>query len=135
VKLHRLFLAPALSLALLLGLAGCPEPEPSGSEDDPLAEATVVGANGGFSFSPDDVTIRVGGTVTFEVGSSHTATEVEEADWEAETGIPKDGGFRVDFGGTETITFDTPGTYWYCCEPHAGSGMKGKITVVEDETS
>ena len=32
-------------------------------------------------------------------------------------------------GETFKMTFNTPGTYGYYCEPHQGAGMKGKVIV------
>ena len=96
----------------------------------PTVEAkTAKVKTSGLSFSPDEVTINVGDSVEFTTGGSHNAVEVNEADWEADKKTAKEGGFNVGFGETKEITFDTPGTYYYVCQPHAGMGMKGKVIV------
>lgn len=73
----------------------------------------------GMSFSPASITISVGDTVTFtnRDGAPHTATAV-------------DGSFTTATlrkGKSETITFDTAGSYDFFCKIHPG--MKGNITV------
>ena len=83
----------------------------------------------GLSFSPDEVTINSGDTVKFITGGSHNAVEVTEDDWDAGKKTAKVDGFSVGFGETKEITFDSPGTYYYVCQPHAALGMKGKIIV------
>lgn len=73
----------------------------------------------GMSFSPASLTISVGDTVTFtnRDGAPHTATAV-------------DGSFTTATlrkGKSETITFDTAGSFDFFCKIHPG--MKGNITV------
>ncbi len=73
----------------------------------------------GMSFSPASITVSVGDTITFtnRDGAPHTATAV-------------DGSFSTATlrkGKSETITFDTPGTFDFFCKIHPG--MKGQIIV------
>jgi plastocyanin len=73
----------------------------------------------GFAFSPETVTVSVGDTVTWtnNDGATHTAT----AD---------DGEFDTDNiagGGSESVTFDTAGTFAYHCEIH--NSMTGAVVV------
>jgi len=111
------------------------EPEPVIEEKKsepapPVVESKIVKVKtSGMSFSPDEVTINAGDIIEFTTSGSHNAVEVSEADWEAGKKTAKEGGFSVGFGDTKTITFDSPGTYYYVCQPHASMGMKGKIIV------
>ena len=93
-----------------------PPPPPS---TPPLA-ATVT--TPGESFSLAAVTIRTGGTVTWQFTGStrHNVT----FNGNAPTGgnIPD-----TDAGGSAQRTFSTAGTYNYTCTRH--SGMDGSVTV------
>ena len=95
----------------------------------PLASNATVWTinNSGFSFSPATLTIELGDTVMFSLGSNHNAVEVSQATWNA-NGSTSNGGFTLAFGGGMLI----PGaaqTYYYVCQPHASMGMKGQIIV------
>ena len=87
---------------------------------------TIV--NAGYTFSPDSITINAGDQITFTLGSIHNVVEVNKVVWDA-NGNTSNGGFSLGFGGG-TLTFNTPGTFYYVCYPHAGMGMKGKIIVL-----
>ena len=81
------------------------------------ADATVVMKN--FDYSPMDVTISVGGTVTWKNldGEPHTVTSA-------------DGLFRspaLDENDTYQFKFDKPGVYKYLCSIHPK--MMATITV------
>ncbi|MBL7964936.1 MAG: T9SS type A sorting domain-containing protein [Flavobacteriales bacterium] len=89
--------------------------------------AQTVNTTGSNTFSPAVLTINLGQTVTFNVGSGHTATEVSQATWNA-NGTTSNGGFNFA-PGTHTFTPSTAGTYYYVCQPHASMGMKGQIIV------
>ncbi len=89
---------------------------------------TVTVTNSGFTFSPAEVTINAGDSVQWQIASIHTVVEVTEQNWNANLNTPKAGGFSTPFGGG-TVKFDTPGTYFYVCSPHASLGMKGKVIV------
>ena len=84
----------------------------------------------GFSFSSDVLVINSGDTIKFMLGGSHNVAEVNEDIWNSNGQTTLEDGFKVDFGSTEEITFDEPGTYYYICQPHASMGMKGKIVVI-----
>ncbi|NDV00466.1 cupredoxin domain-containing protein [Pseudoroseicyclus tamaricis] len=72
-----------------------------------------------FAFSPADLTVAAGDTVTFtnNDGAPHTAT--------ADGGAFDSG--RMTRGMMSAITFETPGTYPYHCDFHPN--MTGTITV------
>jgi plastocyanin len=85
-----------------------------------------------FAFGPANVTIKVGGSVTWTNygGSAHTST-ADGGTWNSgqlspgssATGYGMGGGA----GGTFTQTFTTAGTYPYHCSNH--SSMTGSVTV------
>lgn len=81
-----------------------------------------------LSFSPDDVTIAPGTTVTFVWGTDgHNVvpqSQPDDANWEGHESI-EDSGFEYSH------TFEVVGTYDYLCEPHAPD-MSGTIEVSED---
>jgi plastocyanin len=100
----------------------------------PQIEATVtVGPGGNFRFDPSEVTVAVGGTVTWEWDSGgHNVTPdtiPQDADWSGTEGAP---GETYGAGHTYSHTFETAGTYDYFCNPHRGAGMVGTV-VVGDE--
>ena len=86
---------------------------------------TVV--NAGYTFSPSVLNINVGDTVIFTLASIHDVAEVNKDVWDAD-GSTSNGGFSLGFGGG-TLVFNKVGTFYYVCQPHAGMGMKGTITV------
>lgn len=86
---------------------------------------TVV--NIGSTFSPPELTINTGDTVTWDLENVHNVVEVSQATYNA-NGNTSNGGFSLPFGGG-FHTFSVPGTYYYVCGPHAEFGMKGTITV------
>jgi plastocyanin len=73
----------------------------------------------GFAFDPTTVTINVGDSVTWTNQDSiaHTATA---GDGSFDTG-------NIVAGGTESVTFDTAGTFAYHCTIHAT--MNGTVVV------
>ncbi|PLX12090.1 MAG: hypothetical protein C0597_14020 [Marinilabiliales bacterium] len=87
----------------------------------------------GFSFSPNNLTIEIGDQVSFNGSSDHPVLEVSQETWDANDDTPLSGGFSFPSGIGE-ITFSTEGVHYYICENHIGSGMKGKISVVQTIT-
>jgi plastocyanin len=75
-----------------------------------------------FSFTPANVTIKVGGTVTFtnKGAAAHTVSPV--------SGLTFNDPGQVDPGKTRVLTFTQAGTANYQCNFH--TSMKGTITVV-----
>jgi len=73
----------------------------------------------GFAFSPDDLTVSVGTTVTWtnQDGFDHTTT-ADDGSWNG----PLSGG-----GGSFVFTFDTAGTFEYHCNIHPS--MTATVTV------
>jgi plastocyanin len=92
-----------------------------------LGAATHTITNVGTTFSPDSIVINVGDQVTFTLASFHNAVEVSYSTW-LSNDTTSNGGFRLPNGGG-TVTFNTPGTYYFVCQPHAYLAMKGQIIV------
>jgi plastocyanin len=105
-----------------------------GAQGSPVtftAVATPVGGGGGASvtvsndaFTPADVTINTGETVTWTWGSGAGSHSVQS------TGSPSFPSSTIlsGSGATYSHTFDTPGTYAYNCVVH-GVAMSGTVTV------
>jgi len=75
----------------------------------------------GNEFNPASVTIKVGGTVTWELPAAHNA------DFEDATIAD------IGFGASEGRTFAAAGTFRFRCDAHSAnftSGMVGTVTVV-----
>ena len=100
--------APALS----------PSPAPGGSSS---SVAIPVGAStlGNRAFTPDDLDVAAGTTVTWTNTDSvaHTSTS-DATGWDSGTVAP---------GGRFSFAFQTPGTYRYHCAIHPG--MIGTVVV------
>ena len=95
--------------------------------------ATKVCMIGGNQFSPANLTITHGMTVTWENGSGvpHTVTSSVNSTESFNSGNPPAG---VASGGTFGHTFATAGTFHYYCQYHGldgnpPTGMAGIITV------
>src|SRR5215204_4669749 len=86
---------------------------------DAAAESVAVEIKN-FAFNPVEITVPVGGNVTWTNGDTvpHTATGQDRNALQSGTIAP---------GESFTQTFDTAGTYEYFCEFHAN--MKGTIVV------
>lgn len=98
-------------------------PQNSGSTSTaPQATNSVTIAN--MSFSPADITVKKGTTVTWTNNDSiaHTVT----ADTDTEHGPNSD---TINPGDTYTFTFTDDGTFAYHCSIHPE--MTGKVTVTE----
>ena len=95
-----------------------------GQGSDPADETAVEGVTQvrlqDFAFSPANIVVDVGATVTWTNydGVAHTVTSDEGEELKSPL-----------FGqnGTFSYTFDKPGVYFYHCEPHPN--MKGLVTV------
>ena len=83
-----------------------------------------MGSEGNLVFSPSELTIAAGESVTITNGDlpPHNFVVADHP----ELSHPD-----LSFVGGEsfTVTFDEPGDYEFQCEPHAGAGMKGVIHV------
>jgi plastocyanin len=104
-------------------------PRTPGTPATPVASASVTMVSrpsDGYSseehrFAPDEVTLRLGGTVTWtnDSGVQHNVT------FAAADGAPQDVGTLST--GSTTRTFAKAGTFGYRCTNHAG--MSGSVAV------
>ena len=120
------------AVLVLLGAAGC-----AGSG------ASTVEMTADQTFTPAEITVAAGDTVSFKNRSSeaHTVTGYEEdipeaADYFSSGGLPSEEAARdelaaalIPAGDTYEFTFEQPGTYRYFCIPHEEAGMQGTIVV------
>ena len=120
-------------LALGLGLAACGGDDDSGGGSSSGESSGGASSGGGakvgmenIQFSPKDITVKAGQTITF------TNDESVPHDVHKESGPGKDFSSGPDGGMQQGDTFklklDQPGTYEYVCHVHA-PGMAGTITV------
>lgn len=121
-----------LALVLLVGVMVVP---PVLAQDE---APTVEVSSNPLAFTPDDLTVSIGDTVTFTVTSgAHTVTSDGcEADdcYTNGTGEALDSG-TLSTGDTFTFTFDEPGSFDYFCGIHSsadGTAQNGTITVAEE---
>jgi plastocyanin len=86
----------------------------------------LVETVGSTGFSPGSLNISVGDTVTFvNTGGNHNVNGTTNTF----PGNPESFGNAVGAGWTFQHVFQTPGSYDYQCDPHAGMGMTGSIIV------
>ena len=82
----------------------------------------------GNSFVPSTLNCNVGDTIYFELGSSHNAIEVSEANYNANSSNPITNGFAFDYGESGYIVVNEAKTHYYVCTPHLPE-MKARIIV------
>jgi plastocyanin len=127
------------AFAALLSLAACGGGGGGGSSSSgpsgpppPPPNTIYVGTpsdgygNGSSVFTPTNLTVAVGATVTWEWQGSNHAVESGTtctADSQFSSGGVHNSGY------TMTHTFNTAGTYPFFCTTHCGQNMKGTITV------
>ena len=87
------------------------------------ALAAEVGATPAIAFDPNTVTIKVGGTVTFDFGTVAHNVWFDNQPLGAPANIT-----GTNANVTKTLTFTTAGTFVYNCHLHAG--MHGTVVVV-----
>ncbi len=115
----RMFLVGMILLLMSILVAGCGGYQAPGPAPSPVAGTEHQVTIENFAFSPAEITIKVGDTVTWtEQDAVHHTT----------TGSIFDSG---DLGQEQTYskTFDKAGTYDYTCNYHPN--MKGKVIVIE----
>lgn len=103
------------------------EPEQQPEEEIITHEVSILGVEDPY-YGPNEITVDVGETITFENTDSllHTATSIESHEGDP---IP-DGIFDTGLlssGQTGEVTIDEPGTYPYFCSVHPN--MRGTVTV------
>jgi plastocyanin len=118
-KMKQVALAGLVSLGLFAGAANA-------------VDVKMGSDTGQLVFVPDEVTVKVGESVTWigNVGMPHNVVFDEE-------NVPDGANLEKinhedmmnDEGKKYSSTFDKPGTYQYYCEPHRGAGMNGVVNV------
>jgi plastocyanin len=121
VNTTRRILLASGATALGTALAGCLGG--SGSENTVMAGTNEQS----FAFVPEEITVSVGTTVTWEWGTDQhnivVQSQPDGASWPGEEEV-KDEGYEYSY------TFEVPGSYEYICEPHAPQ-MVGAVVVEE----
>jgi plastocyanin len=120
---------PLAILVLVLLLAACSNSAASSAPAAGGGAASDDGSGGGgetvslpgFAFSPSELTIPAGTTVTFTDTASHTVTEGTDGEAVDDPIVDEDGGSDIE------VTFDEPGTYNITCKIHPDMNMT--ITV------
>ncbi|HYR94958.1 MAG TPA: cupredoxin domain-containing protein [Methylomirabilota bacterium] len=97
-----------------------PAPTPTAAPTLARTGKVTMGDN---YFAPDEVTVAVGATVTWEIVAGDAKHDV----------VASDGSFRsnspMSRGDLFTFTFTKPGEYAYICSFHTVEHMTGKIVV------
>lgn len=93
----------------------------------PTATVQVLGggATGVNRFLPQDITVEVGTTVTWEWADGAIGHNVVPDDGQT----PATSGALANGPNTYHFTFSVPGTYLYHCQAHGPTGMVGSVTV------
>ena len=124
-------------IGMLAGCSGGGDDDGNGSDEDKII-VDMVTEGQEYYFDPIGLQVEPGTTVTFNNDSgSHSATAYYASHEDADVTRIPDGGVEFDTGvltaegATETVTFDTEGTYDYFCIPHKTVGMIGRIVVGE----
>ncbi|MCB0572303.1 MAG: T9SS type A sorting domain-containing protein [Phaeodactylibacter sp.] len=80
------------------------------------------------SFTPKDITISVGDTVTWtNIGGTHNINGTQATFPDNPVGFTS--GVASSSPWTYSFVFNTPGFYDYHCDPHFSLGMTGTVTV------
>ena len=97
--------------------------QPSASAGGSTAESTNAVTISNYAFSPANITVAKGTTVTWTNKDSvgHTVTETDNLKGPASS--------VLNNGDTYSFTFDTAGTYHYHCSIH--HEMVGTVTVTD----
>lgn len=80
------------------------------------------------TFQPATLNCSLGDTVFFDLGGSHNAIEVSEANYNTNEPIPIENGFEFGYGESSFFIPLEAKTYYYVCVPHLPE-MKAKIVV------
>ena len=121
---------PLAILFLVVLLAACSEGAASSAPatDGGGGAASDGGGGGGetvslanFAFTPSELTIQAGTTVTFTDTANHTVTEGTDGEAVDDPIVDEDGPSDIE------VTFDEPGTYNITCKIHPDMNMT--ITV------
>lgn len=135
MRLHPLFYAFVSIPLLLLGSGVCFAKNWNVSVGGTSTYSDGYGgtySNAVLSFSPSNLTINVGDTVTFNgLGGAAHNVHADDDSFRCANGCDGSGGDGTPSSGTwtATVTFTTPGVVNYHCDNHQSMGMVGSITV------
>jgi plastocyanin len=76
------------------------------------------------AYSPQEITIRLGGTVTWQIATGENLHDVISQEGFFRSNSPMSRGVDIF-----TFTFMKPGIYLYICSYHVPENMTGKIVV------
>lgn len=122
---HTVKLSTVLILALMIVPLSCDTPTDANDEFGPN-EVTMQG----LSFSPSELEVEVGTTVTWINTDNQAHTVTSGSDGEHDDLF--DSG-SMDPGDEFSYQFDEEGTYDYYCIPHVENGMTGTVTVTSGD--
>ena len=107
------------ALRMALAVAAAPLAATVARADGHATAHTVVIRD--FAFSPADITIKVGDTITWinEDTAQHSVWDLNDA---FDTGL-------LAPGQSASLTFNGAGTFSYRCRPHGN--MRGTITITD----
>lgn len=96
---------------------------PDSSQNAAISDTNKVEISN-FAFTPPMITVKKGTTVTWtnKDSAAHTVTPDEKTNDFKASGL-------LNQGQTHEVTFNTPGTFSYHCEPHPQ--MTGTVVVTE----
>lgn len=116
---HRRIILIAALTVLLIALAGCGSGSTSGSSTSGSSSggSAVTVSLKNIAFDPSDITVSVGGTVTF-VNNDAVAHNIAGDTWQSGS---------LDPGKSYAHTFPTAGTFPIRCIIHPS--MTGSVTV------
>lgn len=117
------------AVVLASGLGGCPAMNMNGDGGGGTTTSSV--SIRGFSYSPREITVPVGTTVTWTNRDAvvHTVTSGDPGD--ADAGAAFNGSLAP--GGSFEHTFDTAGEFVYFCIPHQSmASMRGAKVIVTE---
>ena len=119
----RLLLTAVIAVVTACGDAAPAVAPPSTPPKAPPADDEVT-ASASLAFTPPTVTIKRGGTVTFDFQGVGHNVFFDNAPVGAPANIT-----GVNANVSKTLTFPATGTFAYNCHIHPG--MRGKVVVVE----
>jgi plastocyanin len=127
IPTSRLLLTAVIAVVTACGDAAPavapPSPPPSAPPKAPPADDEVT-ASASLAFTPPTVTIKRGGTVTFDFEGVGHNVFFDNAPPGAPANIA-----GVNANVSKTLTFPATGTFAYNCHIHPG--MRGTVVVVE----
>jgi len=123
-----------VAVAIIVTAAACNSSNPAAPNDPPGGDGggtITITTNSNNTFSPANVTINVGDTVTFRNSGGNHNVAADDGSFRCENGCDGQGGNGnpSTASWSFTITFSEAGVVTYNCEVHVGLGMRGTITV------